>query len=238
MGAKKNPERSSVTKIDEHIPCENSMSTIWEFDHTENKHTSYRGKQCMKKLWFFKRTRRKYNWLIDFERKKMLPLTKKELKSHEDAKEWYICGKRIQKISKNIKYRKIRDYCHYSGKYRGAASSICNLKFKVPNEIPAVFHNMSNYDYNFIIKELANEFERQFECFEENKEKYKTFSVPVKREIEKIDKDGNESVETICYKIIIIDSMSFIATSLSKLVDNLTEGICQIKCKIVILFLI
>ena len=97
---------------------------------------------------------------------------------------------------------------------------------------------MSNYDYNFIIKELANEFERQFECFEENKEKYKTFSVPVKREIEKIDKDGNESVETICYKIIIIDSMSFIATSLSKLVDNLTEGICQIKCKIVILFLI
>ena len=87
--------------------------------------------------------------IIDFERKKILPLTKKELKSHEDAKEWYICGKRIQKISKNIKYRKIRDYCHYSGKYRGAAYSICNLKFKVPNKIPVVFHNVSNYDYNY-----------------------------------------------------------------------------------------
>ena len=87
-----------------------------------------------------------------------------------------------------------------------------------------------------IIKELANEFERQFECLEENKEKYKTFSVPVKREIEKIDKDGNESVETISYEIIIIDSMRFNATSLSKLVDNLTEGIHQIKCKIVNFF--
>ena len=174
--------------------------------------------------------------IIDFERKKILPLTKKELKSHGDAKEWYICGKRIQKISKSIKYRKIRDYCHYSGKYRGAAYSICNLKFKVPNKIPVVFHNVSNYDYNFIIKELANEFERQFECLEENKEKYKTFSVPVKREIEKIVKDGNESVETISYKIIIIDSMRFSATSLSKLVDNLTEGIHQIKCKIVNFF--
>ena len=106
----------------------------------------------------------------------------------------------------------------------------------MPNKIPVVFHNVSNYDYNFIIKELANEFERQFECLEENKEKYKTFSVPVKREIEKIDKDGNESVETISYKIIIIDSMRFNATSLSKLVDNLTEGIHQIKCKIVIFF--
>ena len=44
----------------------------------------------------------------------------------------------------------------------GAANSICNLKFNVSNKIPVVFHNGSNYDYHFIIKELANEFERQF----------------------------------------------------------------------------
>ena len=53
----------------------------------------------------------------------------------------------------------------------------------------------------FVIKELAHEFEGQFECLGENKEKYKTFSVP------KIDKDGNESVETISYKIKFIDSI-------------------------------
>ena len=53
--------------------------------------------------------------------------------------------------------------------------SICNLKFNVPNEIPVVFHNGSNYDYHFIVKKLANEFDGQFKCFGENKEKYKLF---------------------------------------------------------------
>ena len=38
--------------------------------------------------------------------------------------------------------------------YRGWAHSICNLKFYVPKAIPVVFHNDSNYDYHFIIKEL------------------------------------------------------------------------------------
>ena len=62
------------------------------------------------------------------------------------------------------------------------------------NEISVVFHRGSNYDYYFIIKELAYEFEEEFECHGENKENYKTFSVPVKEKIIKIDKDGNESV--------------------------------------------
>ena len=51
----------------------------------------------------------------------------------------------------------------------------------MPNQISVVFHNSSNYDYHFIIKELANEFEGQFECLGENKEKYKKFSVPIKK---------------------------------------------------------
>ena len=51
----------------------------------------------------------------------------------------------------------------------GAGYNICNLKFNLPNEIPVVFHNGSNYDYRFTIKELANEFEEQFECVGENK---------------------------------------------------------------------
>ena len=83
----------------------------------------------------------------------MLPLTKEESKSHQDAKLSYICRKRIlKKLSKSISYRKNREYCHHTGKYRGGAHNICNLKFNVPNGIPVVFHNGSNYDYHFIIK--------------------------------------------------------------------------------------
>ena len=98
----------------------------------------------------------------------------------------------------------------YTGKYRGTAHSICN----VPNEIPVVFHYGSNYGYHFIIKELANEFEGQFDYLGENKEKYKTFSVLMKKGITKIDKDGNKNVETNSYKIEFIDSARFMATSL------------------------
>ena len=67
----------------------------------------------------------------------------------------------------------------------------------MPHEIPVVLHNDSNYDYHFLIKELANEYEWKFECLGENTEKYKTFSVPIEKEVTKIDKDGNESVVTI-----------------------------------------
>ena len=101
----------------------------------------------------------------------------------------------------------------------------------MPNEISVVFHNGSNCDYHFVIKKLANRFEKQFECLGENAEKYKTFSVPIEKEVTKIDKDDNENFLTISYKINLIDSTGFMATSLSNLVDNLTEGIHKIKCK-------
>ena len=110
--------------------------------------------------------------IIDFENKKMILLTNRELKSHEDARVCYICRKYfLKKLAEDINHRKVGDHCHYSGKYRGAVHSICNLKFHVPNEIPVVFHNDSKYNNHFIIKNLANEFEGQFECIDENNEK-------------------------------------------------------------------
>ena len=86
-----------------------------------------------------------------------------------------------------------------------------------------MFHNGSIYDYHFIIKELVKELEGNFECLGENTEKYITFSVPIKKKIE------NKDLE-ITYKIKFIDSYRFMASSLSKLVDNLSEGIHNNKC--------
>ena len=99
------------------------------------------------------------------------------------------------------------------------------------NERPIVFHNGSKFDYRFIIKELVNEFKGQFECIRENSEIYKSFSVPIKEEIRKIDKEDNETIDTISYKIKCIDSMRFVATSLINLADNLMEGIRKSRCK-------
>ena len=83
----------------------------------------------------------------------------------------------------------------------------------MPNEIPVVFHSSSNYNYHFIIKDLANEFEGQFSCLGKNTEKYKTFSVPIEKEVINIDKGGNESVVIISYKIKFIDSARLMASS-------------------------
>ena len=115
----------------------------------------------MKKFCTFLREHAKH--IIDFEKKKMLSLTKEELKSHQYAKVCYICGNRIlKKFAKDKNYRKVRDHCHYTGKYRGTANIICDLQFNVHNEIPVVFHNGSNSDYHFNTKEFANKFEGQF----------------------------------------------------------------------------
>ena len=86
----------------------------------------------------------------------------------------------LKKLSKSINYRKVRDHCHYTKKYISVEHSISNLKFNVPNEIVVVFHNGSNYDCHFIMQELANESEENFEYLGENTEKYTTFSVPLK----------------------------------------------------------
>ena len=59
----------------------------------------------------------------------------------------------IVKMKKKFKlYQKVRDHCYYTGKFRGAAHSICNFSYKEPKEILVVIHNGSTYDYHFIIK--------------------------------------------------------------------------------------
>ena len=55
----------------------------------------------------------------------------------------FVEKKILKKLAKSKNYRKTRDHCHYTGKYRSAAHSISNLKFNVPNEIPVVFHDGS-----------------------------------------------------------------------------------------------
>ena len=88
-----------------------------------------------------------------------------------------------EKDKKAIKlYHKVRDHSHYTEKYK-RAHNICNLRYKIPTEIPVIFHNGSIYDYHFIINELAKEFKGQFECVGENIEEYITFSETIKKNV-------------------------------------------------------
>ena len=130
--------------------------------------------------------------IINFEKKEIVPLANEENASYIMQKVCHIGKKEfifdIDSYSENmyIKYRRVRDHCHYTGKYRAAAHNICNLRYKTPKEITIVFHNGSTYDYHFIIRELAKEFNGQFECSGENTEKCITFSAPIKNSLIRI----------------------------------------------------
>ena len=209
-----NPDLSSTTKINQNIPSGYSICTSCSFDKSNNKLSYYRGEDCMKR--FCKDLKDHATKIIDFKKKIMIPLTKEEEDNYNKENICYICKKEFNND-------KVRDHCHFTGKYKGAVHNTCNLRYKIPKNTPVIFHNGSTYDYHFIIKELASEFEGNFECLGENTEKYITFSVPIKKRIEYKDIEIN-------YKIKFIDSFRFMATSLSKLVDNLTEGIHNDKC--------
>ena len=206
-----NPEQSSTTKMNKHTPSVYSLFTHCSFDTTKNKLDYYRSKNCMKN--FCLDLKEHATKIINYEKKEMISLTKEEKKIHREQIDFYTCKKGFN----DKKYHKVRNHCHYTGKYRGAAYNICNLRYKTLKEIPVVFHNGFTYDYHFRIKELAEEFEEQFEYFRENTEKYIAFSVPIKKEL--------DSDKSITYKIKFIDSFRFMSTSLSNLVDNLSDFI-------------
>ena len=80
--------------------------------------------------------------------------------SYGNAKICYICKEKL-----------LLDHSYYIGEYRGAAHSICDLEYSAPKTIPIFFHNGPNYDYHFIIKELPEEFKKQYTCLGEKAEK-------------------------------------------------------------------
>ena len=89
-------------------------------------------------------------------------LTKKRCRNHMKMEKsvifvtffiWKICE---NKYVKDKKHCKTRNHCHYIEEHRGAAHSICTLKYNVSKKIPIDFHNGYNYDYHFIITEIAD----------------------------------------------------------------------------------
>ena len=139
------------------ISCGYSMSTICEFNEIKIKYDAYRSKGCMKQ--FCESLKEHAAKIINFQKKKMAPLTKKSL-------DHMLVKKTVKYVKTNFKtnmlmlkkYCKVIDHCHYTGKCRGTAQNIFRLKHSMSKEILLVVHDESNYDYHFIIKELAEEF--------------------------------------------------------------------------------
>ena len=79
------------------------------------------------------------------------------------------------------------------------------------------------------MKELAEQFEKRFTSLGDNTEKYITFTVPIKKKVIRIDKNGEEVTKNMSYILQFIDSARFMASPLSNLANNLSEVIHKIK---------
>ena len=180
------------------------MFTRCSFDKNENTLNYYRGKTCIEKLC--KKLKKQTMKIINCEKKEMIPLTKEENKFYDEQEIRYICKEKFYMHTNDKNYinkRKVKDHCHYTGKFRGAAHNICNLNYDVQKEIPIIIHN-ATYDTHFILNQLAIEFKGELNCIGDNMEKYITFSVPIKKEC-----DNNK---TVTYKLKFIDSFRFMST--------------------------
>ena len=145
----------------------------------------------------------------------MAPQTKSQLKEYTQATKCHIF---FQPFSE--KKKKVRDHCHYSGLYRGAAHSSCNLQYKIPSYIPVAFHNLAGYDADLFIRELSK-YTTGMGVIAKNMEDYISFSIKV--EVNKyIDKGGNEHIKEM--ELRFIDSIKFMSSSLDSLVNNLARG--------------
>jgi Rho termination factor, N-terminal domain len=115
---------------------------------------------------------------------------------------------------------KVRDHCHITGEFRGAAHNGCNINYKIPKFFPVYFHNLSGYDGHLLIKKLrGNNFEK-ISCIPNNEEKYVSFS----REVI-VDEFINEQGKHVLVKreLRFLDSFRFMPSSLESLTKTLTK---------------
>ena len=148
-----------------------------------------------------------------YRRPKPLRLTNAEQKSFEEANICHICNCELKKD-------KVRDHCHFTGQYRGAAHNKCNLMCKKPKVLPVIFHNLQGYDAHLFIKQLAR-LEGKLDCIPSTEEKYISFSKTIKVGEYK---DYSGSSFDIKFEIRFLDSFKFLQTSLANLVSNLSPG--------------
>ena len=178
----------------------------------------------MRNRYFLKYLEEDIKMIANIPKKKMI-FGKKEENQYEKETRCWICKEEFDDKDENKK--KVKDHCHFTGRYRGAAHNKCNLNYRKPNFTPMVFHNLSGYDSHLFTKNLGFS-KGDIDCIPNNEEKYISFSKKIQvgtypREV--LDAEGYIFYEQkpIYHTIRFIDSFKFMATSLDKLVNNLPE---------------
>ena len=168
------PQNPYTRKINHHVPSGFCTYSTFAYGEVNDPLFQYRGEDCVEVFCnhIEKEAKRLYHM---FPEKAMDSLTPEQKRDFRIAKRCHICMYPFKPGE-----LKVRDHCHYTGKYRGAAHEKCNLRYAVPNYIPIIFHNLSGYDAHLFIRELGKKFDSgSIDVIAENKEKYISFGVKV-----------------------------------------------------------
>ena len=194
---------SSTRGVNVHTPSGWCVRSEFAYGKVENLLALYRGKDCVSKFCEHIVAEARHLYQL-FPEQPMEPLTKAQSKAYTGMSKCHICLRQFK-----LKDRKVRDHCNYTGIYRGAAHSLCNLKYKIPSYIPVVFHNLAGYNAHMFIHELA----KHGSCMgviAKNTKDYISFSVKIEVG-HYTDKDGMEC--SIEIDLRFIDSIKIISSS-------------------------
>ena len=142
---------------------------------------------------------------------KEMIFTEEDEKQFNKASDCWICGEYLGND-------RVRDHCHYTGRYRGPAHNSCNLKYRKPKSISVFFHNLSGYDSHLFIKKIGCTINKKenLKCIPYNEEKYLSFTKTI---VTGQNKEGKDKTFDIVFK----DSLKFMSSSLGALVNNLPK---------------
>lgn len=201
-GCEPDPNLASTTDLQRHVPVAFAYNVVCSFDATQNKFVTYRGEDCVKKFikLIHKQARNIHKVLSSTE---PMIFTDLDSESFDKATICHICDHVLW-------FDKVRDHCHITGRYRGAAHQICNLRYKTPQFLPVFFHNLSGYDCHLFIKELG-EMPGTVKVIPKNKENYISF-------IKFLPVVNDEFIQ-----LRFTDSFKFMGTSLDKLAKTMKK---------------
>ena len=211
------PNKSYTKKYQKHKPISFSYyinsSIDGVFKPVLRKYTKTKPEDADAIDVFIKSLEEDVKAIANIEEKEMI-FTEEDRKQFNKASDCWICGEYLGND-------RVRDHCHFTGRYRGPAHNRCNLKYRKPKNISVFFHNLSGYDSHLFIKKLGTPNKNEnIDCIPNNEEKYISFSKTIVTG-QYTNKKGEVKDKT--FKIVFKDSLKFMSSSLGALVNNLPK---------------
>lgn len=203
QGCAPDPNIASTSDMHYHVPVAFAYNIVCSVDENYNRFVSYRGEDCVEKFITLLCNDVSAIYKI-LKKSKAIIFNEQDELNFNASTRCHICN--------NLLWGdKVRDHCHLTGKYRGAAHSYCNLNYRLPKFVPIFFHNLSGYDCHLFIKQLG-ELPGTIKIIPKTKENYVSFTKFVRVNEEEY------------FQLRFVDSFKFLSTSLNKLAQTLTSN--------------